>query len=227
MKLREPMKLSEKTTDLLKNFASINQSLLFKAGNKIRTVSVMKNIFAEATITESIPKDFGIYDLSQFLSGLSIHNDPEILFEGSSYLLIKGDGHTTKYYFSDPSVIVSPPDKNLSLPSEDVCFELASGQLDKLLKAGNVYDLPDLTAVGNGERISLLVRDKENATSNEFSIDVGETSSVFTLNFKSENIKILPGRYEVVMCPQMAKFTNKNMNLVYFVALEPDSNIES
>jgi len=221
------MKLSEKTTDLLKNFASINQSLLFKAGNKIRTVSVMKNIFAEATITESIPKDFGIYDLSQFLSGLSIHNDPEILFEGSSYLLIKGDGHTTKYYFSDPSVIVSPPDKNLSLPSEDVCFELASGQLDKLLKAGNVYDLPDLTAVGNGERISLLVRDKENATSNEFSIDVGETSSVFTLNFKSENIKILPGRYEVVMCPQMAKFTNKNMNLVYFVALEPDSNIES
>lgn len=221
------MKLSEKTIALLKNFSSINQSLLFKAGNKIRTVSVMKNIFAEATITESIPKEFGIYDLSQFLSGLSIHNDPEIIFEGSSYLLIKGGGHTTKYYFSDPSVIVSPPDKNLALPSEDVCFELASDQLDKLLKAGNVYDLPDLTAVGNGERISLVVRDKENATSNEFSIDVGETNSVFTLNFKSENIKIFPGRYEVVMCPQMAKFTNKRMNLVYFVALEPDSNIES
>lgn len=221
------MKLSEETTALLKNFSSINQSLLFKAGNKIRTVSVMKNIFAEATITESIPKDFGIYDLSQFLAGLSIHNNPEIVFDGSSYLLIKGGGHTTKYYFSDPSVIVSPPDKNLALPSEDVCFELSSNQLDKLLKAGNVYDLPDLTAVGNGERISLVVRDKENATSNEFSIDVGETSSVFALNFKSENIKILPGEYEVVMCPQMAKFTNKSMNLVYFVALEPDSNIES
>lgn len=227
MKLREPMKLSEQTTSLLKNFSAINQSLLFKSGNKIRTISVMKNIFAEATINENIPKDFGIYDLSQFLQGLSIHNDPEIVFENSSYLLIKGGGQTSKYYFSDPSVIVCPPEKTLTLPSEDVCFEIASDKLEKLLKAGNVYDLPDLSAVGDGNRISLVVRDKDNSTSNEFSIDVGETNSVFSLNFKSENIKILPGTYEVVMCPQMAKFTNKNVDLTYFIALEPDSSIES
>jgi len=221
------MKLSEQTTALLKNFSTINQSLLFKSGNKIRTISVMKNIFAEATISETIPKEFGIYDLSQFLSGLSIHNDPEILFDGTSHLLIKGGGQTTKYYFSDPNVIVSPPDKALALPSEDICFELSSDQLDKLLKAGNVYDLPDLSAVGNGNRISFVVRDKENPTSNEFSIDVGETTSVFTLNFKSENIKILPGKYGVVMCPQMARFSNMSTDLVYYIALEPDSKIES
>ncbi len=226
MKLREPMKISDKTLALLKNFSTINQSLYFKCGNKIRTISVLKNIFAEATISEDIPKDFGIYDLSQFLSGISLHNNPEIIFDGSSYLVIKGGGHTTKYYFSDPSVIVSPPDKSLELPTQDVCFTLSSEQLDKLLKAGDVYELPDLTAVGNGERINLVVRDKENSTSNEFSIDVGETTSTFTLNFKSDNIKILSGEYEVVMCSQMAKFSHTSIDLTYFIALEPDSVIE-
>lgn len=227
MKLREPMKISEQTIALLKNFSAINQSLLFKAGNKIRTISVMKNIYAEATITEEIPKEFGIYDLGQFLSGLSLHKNPEIVFDESNYLLITGGGNTAKYYFSDPSVIVSPPEKSLTLPSQDVCFELSSGQLEKLLKAGNVYELPDLTVVGNGSNINLVVRDKENSTSNQFSIVVGETVSTFTLNFKSENIKILPGEYEVVVCPQMAEFKNTSLDLVYFIALEPDSIIES
>lgn len=221
------MKISDKTLTLLKNFSNINQSLLFKSGNTIRTISVMKNIFAEATISEDIPKEFGIYDLGQFLSGISLHKNPEIVFDGNSYLVIKGGGQTTKYYFSDPSVIVSPPEKTLELPSKDVSFKLSSEQLDKLLKAGGVYELPDLTVNGDGKRINLVVRDKENPTSNEFSIDVGETDSTFSLNFKSDNIKILSGEYEVVMCSQMAQFIHANMDLTYFIALEPDSSIES
>ena len=224
MKLREPMKISEKTAQLLKNFSSINQSLMFKTGNKIRTISVMKNIFAEATITEEIPRTFGIYDLNQFLQGISLHSDPDLCFKSDNHLLIRGGGNTTKYYFTDPSVIVSPPEKTISLPTEDVCFNLSSDQLTQLIKAAAVYGLEDISAIGNGSEISLLVRDKENPTSNEFSINVGQTESEFVFNFKVENMKIMPGKYEVVVsAPNMARFSNTAFDLVYYIALEPDS----
>ena len=128
------MKLSEKTLSLLKNFGSINQSILFKEGNKLRTISVMKNILAEAEIAEDIPQDFGIYDLNQFLNGLSLHQSPELDFENNGYVVIREGKMRSKYFFADPSVIVSPPEKEISLPTQDVCFELNTQELDKLLK---------------------------------------------------------------------------------------------
>ena len=126
MKLRpHNMKLSEKTVNLLKNFASINQSILFKRGDSLRTMSVMKNILAEADISEEIPQDFAIYDLVQFLNGISLYGDPELDFGNESYVTIRdGKNHRTKYFFADPSVIVTPPEKTLTLPTEDVCFTL-------------------------------------------------------------------------------------------------------
>lgn len=219
------MKLSDKTFSLLKNFASINQSLLFKSGNKLKTISLMKNIFAEATILENIPCDFGIYDLNQFLNGIALHQNPEIDFENSSYLTIVGGALVSKYYFSDPSVIVSPPEKEVVLPTEDVCFELSSDQLEKLIKASSVHQVYDLSAIGDGETISLKVWDKENSTSNEFSIPVGKTDSVFTFNFRVENLKILPGKYEVVISRHnFSRFRHCTLDLLYYIALEPDSS---
>ena len=139
-----PMKLSDRTINLLKNFASINQSILFKQGNQLRTISVMKNILAEATIDDELPKDFGIYDLGQFLNGLSLHNDPELDFQDDSYVVIKEGRSRSKYFFADPQVIVTPPEKQMTLPSEDVTFDLSTDQLDKLLKAAAIYQLPIL-----------------------------------------------------------------------------------
>lgn len=218
------MKLSDKTLSVLKNFASINQSILFKEGNKLRTISVMKNILAEATITEELPKDFGIYDLIQFLNGLGLHQSPELDFSNEGYVLIREGKMKTKYFFSDPSVIVTPPEKEIVLPSEDVCFELSTEQLDKLLKASSVYQLEDLSAVGEAGVVKLVVRDKKNDTSNDFSIVVGETDSEFVFNFKVENIKILPGTYEVVVSQKLlSRFQSKNHDLCYYIALEPDS----
>ena len=167
------MKLSDKTLSLLKNFSGINQSILFKEGDKLRTISVMKNILAEATITETFPKDFGIYDLNQFLNGLNLHQTPELDFENDKYVMIREGKSRSKYFFADPSVIVTPPDKEILLPSEDVCFELNTQQLDKLLKAAAIYQLPDLSAVGEAGVVKLVVRDKKNDTSNDFSIVVG------------------------------------------------------
>ena len=228
MKLRNQiMKLSDKTLSLLKNFSSINQSILFKEGSSLRTISVMKNILAEATITETFPKDFGIYDLNQFLNGLNLYQTPELDFENDNYVMIREGKSRSKYFFADPSVIVTPPDKDIVLPSEDVCFELNTQQLDKLLKAAAIYQLPDLSAVGEAGVVKLVVRDKKNDTSNDFSIVVGETDSIFTFNFKVENIKILPGAYEVVISQKLlSKFTSTDRDLKYWIALEPDSTFE-
>ena len=221
------MKLSDKTLSLLKNFSGINQSILFKEGDKLRTISVMKNILAEATITETFPKDFGIYDLNQFLNGLNLHQTPELDFENDKYVMIREGKSRSKYFFADPSVIVTPPDKEIVLPSEDVCFVLNTQQLDKLLKAAAIYQLPDLSAVGEAGVVKLVVRDKKNDTSNDFSIVVGETDSIFTFNFKVENIKILPGSYEVVISQKLlSRFTSTDMDLRYYVAMEPDSTFE-
>ena len=218
------MKLSDKTISVLKNFSSINQSILFKKGNKLRTISVMKNILAEATVTEDFAKDFGVYDLNQFLNGMSLHQSPELDFGNEGYVVIREGKMRSKYFFADPNVIVTPPDKSIELPSEDVCFEVSTEQLDKLLKAAAVYQLPDLSAVGENGVVTLVVRDKKNDTSNDFAIVVGETESEFSFNFKVENIKVLPGTYEVVVSKKLlSRFTSKNHDLTYYIALEPDS----
>ena len=225
MKLRPVvMKLSDSTLSLLKNFSTINQSILFKQGTRLRTISVMKNILAEATIDEELPKDFGIYDLNQFLNGLGLHNNPELDFANDGHVLIKEGKSRSKYFFADPNVIITPPEKSITLPSEDVTFDLSTEQLDKLLKAAAVYQLPDISVVGGEGVVKVLVRDKKNDTSNSFSLVVGETESIFSFNFKVENIKILPGTYSVVVSQKLlSRFTNKNQDLVYFIALEPDS----
>ena len=225
MKTLNRMKLSDKTLSVLKNFSSINQSILFKEGNKLRTISVMKNILAEATVTEEFIKDFGVYDLNQFLNGLSLHQSPELDFANEGYVVIREGKMRSKYFFADPQVIVTPPDKGITLPSEDVCFEVSTDQLEKLLKAAAVYQLPDLSAVGENGVVKLLVRDKKNDTSNDFAIVVGETDAEFSFNFKVENVKVLPGTYEVVVSQKLlSRFTSKNHDLTYYIALEPDSS---
>ena len=219
------MKLSDKTLSVLKNFSSINQSILFKQGSKLRTISVMKNILAEATITEEFSKDFGIYDLNQFLNvNTSIFKSPDLDFSNDGYVVIREGKMRQRFFFADPNVIVVPPEKEISLPSEDVCFELSTEQLNTLIKAAAVNQLPDISAVGEAGVVKLVVRDKKNDTSNDFAVVVGETENEFCFNFKVENIKVLPGTYEVVVSQKLlSRFTSKNHDLVYYIALEPDS----
>ena len=218
------MKLSDNTLTVLKNFAGINNSILVKQGTRLRTISVAKNILAEASIEEEFPRDFAIYDLNQFLNGLGLHQDPEMDFSPNTYLTIREGKRRVKYFYADPNVIISPPEKEITLPSEDVHFQLDSTSLDKLLKAAAVYQLPDLCVVGEAGVVKMVVRDKKNDTSNVYDITVGETDKEFTFNFKVENIKIIPGAYEVIVSSKLlSKFTNTQYDLKYFIALEPDS----
>tara|TARA_B100001079_G_scaffold100231_1_gene86189 strand:+ start:391 stop:1071 length:681 start_codon:yes stop_codon:yes gene_type:complete len=222
--ITETMNLSDKTLTILKNFAGVNNSILVKKGNQLRTISVAKNILAEAEIEEDFPREFGIYDLNQFLNGLSLHQDPDLDFENDSYLNIREGKRRAKYFFADPQVIISPPEKEITLPSEDVHFQLESTALDKLLKAAAVYQLPDFSVIGEAGVVKLVVRDKKNDTSNSYSVVVGETDKEFTFNFKVENIKIIPGSYDVVVSSKLlSQFSNSQYNLKYFIALEPDS----
>ena len=193
------MKLSDSTLTVLKNFAGINNSILVKEGKKLRTISVAKNILAEANIEEEFPRDVAIYDLNQFLNGLGLHADPDLDFSPESYITIKEGKRRVKYFYADPQVIVAPPEKDITLPTEDVCFQLDSTALDKLLKAAAVYQLPDLSAIGEAGVVKLVVRDKKNDTSNEYAVVVGETDKEFVFNFRVENIKIIPGAYDVVV----------------------------
>ena len=139
------MKLSDKTLTVLKNFAGINNSILVKQGNQLRTMSVAKNFLAHADIDEEFSRQFGVYDLNQFLNGLSLHQDPDLDFTEESYLTIREGKRRVKYFYADPNVIISPPDKAITLPTEDVHFQLESTSLEKLLKAAAVYQLPDLS----------------------------------------------------------------------------------
>jgi len=221
------MKLSENTISILKNFASINQSILVKSGSKVRTMSVIKTILAQAEVEEEFPKDFAIYDLNQFLNGLSLHQDPELDFSNDNYLVIREGKRKVKYFFADPEVIVSAPEKEIELPSKDVCFQLDHSHLDKLKKASAVYQLNDLSVIGDAGVIRLVVRDKRNDTSNEYSITVGETDKEFVFNFKVENLKIIPTNYDVVISSKLiSQFTNEKYNLNYWIPMEPDSEFK-
>jgi hypothetical protein len=194
------MKLSENTFQVLKNFSNINNSITVKSGSTLRTVSVAENILAVAEVQEEFPQDFSIYDLTEFISGLYIPSmrDPEFSFGNDKYVQIKKDNFSLKYFFADPSLIKQPPLNDIQM-DEDIKFSLSSDNLETLQRAASVYQLPDLTVMGDGENIIVSVRDKENDTSNAFSITVGETDDEFVLNLKVENVRIMKGDYDVIM----------------------------
>jgi hypothetical protein len=221
------MKISNETLNVLKNFSTINSSLVVKQGSLIRTVSPVKNILAEYTCSETFERNFALYDLNEFLGGLSLFKDPEFIFDNDSFVTIKNGRSKVKYFFSDPSLITSPSDKQIPMDGDNVEFELSEEVLSTLIKAANVYQLKDLSLISDNGEINLVVRNKDNDTSNDFSAKVGETDKQFTFNFKIENIKIIPDVYKVVVSPRnISQFTSSKYNLRYWIALEPDSTFE-
>ena len=222
------MKLNQNTQDILKNFSLINTNILIKEGTELSTISTMRNIFAKATITESFEKEFGVYDLNQFLAVVSSLNKPELKLE-DKFMTISAEGSKSKvkYFYSDPSVIVAPT-KEVNMPEADVTFNLTESNLKELLKMAAILATPDLALVGEkGGDVVLKVCDKKNDTSNNFDIVVGENATAdYTFYFKVENIKMMSGNYDVsVSSKSISHFQNTKLPIQYWIALEPDSKI--
>ena len=218
--------LSKKTLDVLKNFSTINSSIVFRKGSTVRTISNAENILAKFTGEEVFPSDFAIYDLSQFLSGISLFNDPQLEFTSNDYVSIRGGRTSAKYYFSDPEITLkSAPEKNVNFPGADLQFSLTGDDLIALQKASAVYGLPDLTFQSEEglDTIKLILRDKENDTSNTYDLTVaGCSTGTYSLDVKIENIRLLPGDYSVKVSKHLiSEWTNANVDLTYYIALEP------
>jgi len=216
------MKLSNETVSVLKNFSTINQNLVIKGGNKIATMSAMKNIVANAEVIEDFPQEFAIYDLNEFLSAISLFSKPELEFE-NDFVMITEEGTSTslKYWYSDPSVVTTPT-KDITMPECEVKFNLSSDTLSTVTKAAAVIGAPDM-ALESG---SLKVTDKKNATANNYALDldVNSESENYKFWFKVENLKLIQGSYDVqVSSKNISHFKNSTGNVEYFIALEPES----
>ena len=219
---RVKMKLSNDTVDILKNFSTINQNLLIKEGTRVRTMSTMKNILGEADITESFPKGFGIYDLNEFLGVLTLANDPEIEFNNDSYLTIRGGHSKVQYFFSDPSILVTPPE-TFNAPDTDVKFEVTKDAMSKVTKASAVMQLPDLVFTGTSQAVTMAVTDLKNTTSNQFEESwEHDGDKAFQFNYKIENLKMIPGNYDVDVSTTalVSHWHNQSMEIDYWIALE-------
>ena len=222
------MKLSEHTTSVLKNFASINQNLVIKEGKTISTMSAMKNIVAKAEVDEDFPREIAIYDLNEFLAALSLFTNPVLDFS-ENHVMITEEGKTgnsLKYFYSDPSVVTTPS-STITMPETEVKFSLDSGDLSKVQRAASVIGSPDLVLEKNGTGSYLTVKDKKNDTANNYSLDVdAEGSGEYNFFFKVENLKLLPTNYDVnVSSKNISHFKSQAGNAVeYWIALEPESS---
>ena len=222
------MKLSEHTTSVLKNFASINQNLVIKEGKIISTMSAMKNIVAKAEVDEDFPRQMAIYDLNEFLASLSLFTTPVLNFS-ENFVMITEDGKTgnsLKYFYSDPSVVTTPS-KDISMPETEVKFSLDRSDLSKVQRAASVIGSPDMVLEKNGTGSFLTVKDKKNDTANNYSLDIdAEGKGEYNFFFKVENLKLLPTNYDVeVSSKNISHFKSQAGNAVeYWIALEPESS---
>jgi hypothetical protein len=215
--------LSQTTLNILKNFATINNGIIIKKGNTLRTISNAENILAAANVEESFPQTFAIYDLNQFLAGLSLFDNPSLVFDNADYVTIKDGRSRVKYYFSDPEITLkTAPDKSVKYPGSDIQFTLSASDIAAIQKATGIYKLPDLN-ISSDEEIVLSVRDNEVSTSNTYDIIVpGTFEGTHSLDLKVENIRLLQGDYQVgVSKHHISEWKHLNLDLTYYIALEP------
>ena len=222
------MKISQGTMDVLKNYSEINQSIVIKEGNEIKTISALKNILSKAVVKESFPKDFAIYDLSTFIGFHSTMIQPDFEFKDDCVVLEDKNGKG-KYFYAEPSLVVTPPEKGIDMPESNIKFELKNEVLEDILKKANVLKLADigLKSCPKSKSLYLYATNKKTDSSNDYSVKVGESNGEdkFNIIFKKDNLKIIPGDYIVTITNGIShfKYSNDKYDLEYWIALEADS----
>lgn len=220
------MKFNQVTTSVLKNFASINQSVKMQKGNVLKTISPQKSVMAIATLDQDFPSDACVYDLSRFLSTMSLFEEPEVEFEQSKFV-IKANRSKVNYTFASESMILTPPDKEIKLPSIDAKVSLTWNDFDKIMKASAVLKLTDIAFIGDENGIRFAAIDINNSSSDSFAIELTSEpqKNRFTFIYRTENLKLLPGDYDVeISAKGLSKFSNDRV--IYFVAIEQSSKFQ-
>ena len=222
------MKLSKHTLNMLKNFSDINMSIEIKKGNLLRTVSVQKNILAQAELEDEFPKDFAIYELNRFLGAVSLFDDPELEFNAKS-VNIGTTKHSADYVYCDPSMIVTPPENNITFPDPEVKFTLTQDSLSQIMKASNVLGTPEIAIEGGphpNDSIRIKALDVNNDSTDTFKVVLDEKSgNTFRFVFKTENMKMIPGNYDVEISSKgISHFSLQGTELQYWIATESTSN---
>jgi len=226
------MKLSNETLSVLKNFGAINPGIMFKKGSNLRTISSLKSILAEVTIKESIPSDFGVYDLNNFLSVVSLHkDDPSFDFDEKHVVIVGNKGRSKiKYRFCEPTMITLPPEKQVTMPDPEISFDFAAEDFDWIMKTSSVLSSPQIAIESNGSTLNIVTIDLQNDSAHTESLQLNEDCSgdKYRMIFKTENIsKIMPGSYEVKISSKgIAHFKNKNVPLQYWISTEAGSKFE-
>ena len=215
------MKINKDTLNTLKNFSDINMSIEVKAGNTLRTVSVQKNILAQAEVETTFPQDFAIYEVNRFLGAISLFDNPDFEF-GEKSVRIGNDRNSLNYVYCDPSMIVTPPENNITVPDPEVRFKLSQDSLSRVMKAGNVLGTPEIV-VESGSPMTVRAMDSQNDSSDTFHVNLDEnTDKTFRFIFKIENFKMIPGDYDVEISSKgIAKFSQNQLQ--YWIATESSS----
>ena len=225
------MKLSNETVAILKNFGAINQGILFKKGKTLKTVSSHKNILAEVDIKEDIPAEFGIYDLNNFLSVISLHkDDPSFEFDEKQVTIVGNKGRSKiKYRFTPSNMIVTPPEKQLTMPDAEIKFDLTAEDFDWVMRAASVLSSPQVAIESDGKKVNIVTLDLQNDSAHTDALEISEgNGNKFKMVFKTENItKIMPGSYDVFISSKgISHFKNKTVPLQYWVTTEAGSKFE-
>jgi hypothetical protein len=215
------MKISTNTVNVLKNFAKINPSIVVQEGNIIKTISPSKTIMAKAKVETEFTKRFAIYNLDRFISTVSLFTDPELKFGDKSVEIYDGN-KKSQYTYADETTITKAPDKEINLPSVDVTFTLTNEHLKDVEKAAGVLGLPEIVVFGDGRNVFLQAADTKNPSGDVYSINIGDTEKTFRAIFRSDNIKIIPGDYEVTISSRgISHFSGKDVD--YWIAVEQSS----
>jgi len=224
------MKLSTETIDVLKNFAVINQGIFFKEGKTLKTVSSHKNIMAQAVIKEKIPTEFGVYDLNNFLSVLSLNRDEPVLsFKNNNVIISSTDGRREiKYRFCAAHMIVTPPEKTLVVPNPEISFSIKESDLKDIIQQANVLSSPNIAVESDGDKITMRTFDGSDDAAHDgtSTIDKGNGDK-YSMLFKTENFKMIPGDYDVQISSKgISHFKNKTLDIEYWIATEANSKFK-
>jgi hypothetical protein len=222
------MKLSEDTVTVLKNFSGINQSLLFKSGNTLKTISPLKTIFVEATIGESFPKEFALYDLNKLLAKVSLYKDAELGFDDDKLTINTENKKKSDFIkYCSPKVIVTPPEKAITFGAPDCSFSLSKEDLDWMRKSAGISGSPNFVFESDGTTINFIATDIKDDSADQSKIEIGtvENGKPFKVVMKVENFKLLDGSYDVAIAKKgLAQFKHKDVNITYYIAIEAASS---